>query len=136
MRALSGWRFGVAASAISTIVVMVINIVFLALAVQYSKLPLKDGIGTLVNGNCKTVKDMGTWLHLVINVLCTALLSASNYTQQCLVATTRMEVDAAHKRRDWMDIGIPSMRNLSRIAKKRACLWFALGLTSIPLHLV
>ena len=133
---LSGWRFGVAASAMATFVVMIVNITFLALAVQHSDPPLHDGAGTLVNGNCTTVKDLGTWLHLAINALSTILLSASNYTQQCLVAPTRKEVDVAHGKRDWLDIGIPSMRNLSRISKRRMFLWFTLGLTSIPLHLV
>ena len=55
-------------------------------------------------------------------------------TQQCLAAPTRSEIDAAHTRRQWMDIGIPSIRNLFRIKAERM-LWIAIGITSVLLHL-
>ncbi|PUU76453.1 hypothetical protein B9Z19DRAFT_1149369 [Tuber borchii] len=35
-----------------------------------------------------------------------------------------------------MDIGVPSIRNLFRIKAERALLWIAIGITSIPLHLL
>ncbi|PUU77977.1 hypothetical protein B9Z19DRAFT_1143995 [Tuber borchii] len=35
-----------------------------------------------------------------------------------------------------MDIGVPSVRNLFRIKRERRWLWIAIGLTSIPLHLL
>ncbi|PUU76462.1 hypothetical protein B9Z19DRAFT_990571 [Tuber borchii] len=35
-----------------------------------------------------------------------------------------------------MDIGVPSIRNLFRIKAERAFLWIAIGITSIPLHLL
>ena len=97
---------------------------------------MESGIGTLYEGSCDKSKAIGLWLHLGINALSTLLLSASNYTQQCLAAPTRSEIDAAHARRRWMDIGVPSVRNLFRIKLERTCLWIAIGLTSIPLHLM
>ena len=36
----------------------------------------------------------------------------------------------------WLDIGVPSIRNLSSISKTRAFMWLLLGLTSVPLNLV
>ncbi|PUU72168.1 hypothetical protein B9Z19DRAFT_1172619 [Tuber borchii] len=35
-----------------------------------------------------------------------------------------------------MDIGVPSVRNLFKIKRERALLWMAIGVTSIPLHLL
>ena len=35
-----------------------------------------------------------------------------------------------------MDIGVPSIRNLFRIKGERTLLWIAIGITSIPLHLL
>lgn len=41
-------------------------------------------------------------------------------------------------RRDWVDIGAPSLRNLfkGRIAIERRLLWAGIVLTSVPLHLL
>ena len=93
-------------------------------------------IGTLYSGSCDKSKTIGLWLHLGINALSTLLLSGSNYTQQCLVAPTRSEIDAAHAKREWMEIGVPSVRNLFKIKLERTLLWIAIGVTSIPLHLL
>jgi hypothetical protein len=79
---------------------------------------------------------MMTALHLLINLLSSLLLGASNYCMQRLVAPTRKEIDAVHAKRDWLDIGMPSVRNLPSINKGRTLLWVFLGLSSIPLHFV
>jgi hypothetical protein len=55
---------------------------------------------------------------------------------QRLVAPTRKEIDDAHAKRKWLDIGIPSVRNLTLINKTRVFLWLLLGLSSVPLHFV
>ena len=54
---------------------------------------------------------------------------------QCLSAPTRKEVDEAHAKGKWLDIGVPSVRNLTNIAKPRVGMWLGLALTSLPLHL-
>lgn len=79
-------------------------------------------------------KKLDLWLHLVINLLSTLLLGASNYTMQCLSAPTRNDINKAHQQRVSVDIGIPSVRNLRRISWRRVVLWWLLGLSSIPLH--
>ena len=134
----TGWHTGVLACATSVIVVLLINVsltVYAAMNPEY-KMERKSGIGTLYEGSCDKSRAIGLWLHLGINVLSTLLLSGSNYTQQCLATPTRNEIDAAHARRRWMDIGVPSIRNLIRIKAERSFLWIAIGITSIPLHLL
>ena len=134
----TGWHTGVLACATSVTIVLLINISLTVYAATNSehKTERERGIGTLYSGSCDKSRTIGLWLHLGINVLSTVLLSGSNYTQQCLAAPTRSEIDAAHARRRWMDIGVPSVRNLFRIKAERAYLWIAIGITSIPLHLL
>ncbi len=93
------------------------------------------GLGTIQKGSCKETARLSLWLHLVINALSTFLLGASNYSMQCLASPTREEVDRAHHQNKWLDIGIPSVRNLSRIARHRIVLWWLLAVSSVPLHL-
>lgn len=70
------------------------------------------------------------------NVLSTLLLGASNYTMQCLASPTREEVDRAHSQNRWLDIGVPSIRNLTRISSHRKVLWWLLVISGVPLHLL
>ncbi|KAL1595278.1 hypothetical protein SLS60_009968 [Paraconiothyrium brasiliense] len=54
---------------------------------------------------------------------------------QCLSAPTRKELDQAHARQSYLDIGVLSPRNLKYISKNRRVRWLILGLSTIPLHL-
>ena len=130
----TGWHTGVLAWAASVVAVLLINVGLTIYVATNPKYKMDGGTGTLYSGSCAKSKTIGLWLHLGINVLSTVLLSGSNYTQQCLAAPTCSEVDAAHARRWWMDIGIPSVRNLFRIKAERTFWWVAIGITSIPLH--
>ncbi|PUU76456.1 hypothetical protein B9Z19DRAFT_990512 [Tuber borchii] len=132
----TGWHTGVLACATSVVVVLIINIGLTIYAATNPKYKMQGGIGMLYSGSCDKSKMIGLWLHLGINALSTLLLSGSNYTRQCLAAPTRSEIDGAHGRRLWMDIGVPSIRNLFRIKLERTMLWIAIGITSIPLHLL
>jgi len=132
----TGWHTGVLACATSVVVVLLINVSLTIYVATNPEYKMERGIGTLYSGSCDKSRAIGLWLHLGINALSTLLLSGSNYTQQCLSAPTRSEIDAAHARRRWMDIGVPSIRNLFRIKAERALLWVAIGFTSIPLHLL
>ena len=97
---------------------------------------LAGGIGTIQTGSCRKTRNLTLWLHLAINALSTLLLGASNYTMQCLASPTREEIDKAHNRHIWLDIGVPSVRNLRRIAGYRMILWWLLAFSGIPLHLL
>lgn len=70
--------------------------------VMYTKL---DN-GRLFHGKCNTSGMLSSTLHLGINILSSILLGASNLAMQLLSAPTREEIDAAHSKREWLDIGI------------------------------
>jgi hypothetical protein len=129
----SSWKIGVATAASTTTGVLLVNIILTIWAsIKYG---LDNGIGTAHEGSCDTVSAWSFWLHIIINALSSALLSASNYTMQCVTAPTRRECDFAHARGDWLDIGVPSVRNLFRISWRRRIMWTLLALTSTPIHL-
>ncbi|PUU77988.1 hypothetical protein B9Z19DRAFT_1065405 [Tuber borchii] len=132
----TGWHPGVLACATSAVVVLFINVGLATYAATNPENQMGRGVRTLYSGSCDKSKTIGLWSHLGINALSTLLLSGSNYTQQWLAAPTRSEIDAAHARRRWVDIGVPSVRNLFWIKPERTLLWIAIGLTSIPLHLL
>ena len=95
-----------------------------------------NGVGLIYEGNCSAVKQLDQWLHLLINLLGTGMLSASNYGMQLQAAPTRENVDKAHGNGKWLDIGIPSPRNLKYLSSWRRVSWALLALTSIPIHLM
>lgn len=55
---------------------------------------------------------------------------------QILSAPTRKEIDKAHARKRWLDVGVPSVRNLNNVAGRKVLMWWLLALSSIPLHLM
>jgi hypothetical protein len=130
----SGWRVGVTSNTCLTTVVLILNIVLTIWASL--SFPMEGGFGTLIQGECDKVKSWALWLHLAINVLSTLLLSASNYTMQCLLAPTRSEVDKAHKKGKGVRIGVGGISNLEHIARNRAIIYALLVLSSVPLHLL
>jgi hypothetical protein len=88
----------------------------------------------IFHGNCKTASTISLVLHAAINVLSTLLLGASNLCMQLAAAPTRNELDRAHEKSRFLDIGIPSYRNLKFIAPQRRVLWWVLAVSSTPLH--
>jgi len=128
------WKVGVLAAGTMTTAVLLVNSVLTIWAsVKYGS---EDGIGTVYEGSCHMVSAWSFWLHILINGLSSVLLSASNYTMQCVTAPTRTECDRAHARGDWLDIGIPSVRNLFKIRWQRKVMWALLALSSTPIHLL
>jgi hypothetical protein len=96
-----------------------------------------DGVGILYEASCDMTEKVNIGIHLLINILSSALLSASNYCMQCLSAPTRPEVEEAHRKGYWLDIGIPSLHNVvsSSLARRKKLCWWILALSSLPLHL-
>lgn len=130
----NGWRAGVKICASTAATVLIANV---GLTIWAStKNGLVDGLATIHEGSCQEAKDLSLWLHLLINVLSTILLAASNYCMQILSSPTREEVDQAHASQIWLDIGVPSVRNLRHIAGRRIFLWWLLAFSGIPLHLL
>ena len=129
-----GYHMGIVGCLATATFVLLLNCC-LTIAVA-AKHDLNDGYGILQQGDCDETKRLDLWLHLLINILSTLLLGASNYGMQCLSAPTREEVDVAHSEGRWLDIGVPSIKNLASIAPYRRILWVLLLLSSIPLHLL
>jgi len=129
-----GWRMGAVISACTAGGVLLVNLVFLVVAMV--TVGQESGIGTLYKGDCNTVKRWDTVIHLILNLLGVAILAASNFTVQCISSPTRQELDKAHARRRPLDIGIPSAWNLRYMSWSKIILWFFLMLSTLPLHLL
>jgi hypothetical protein len=128
------WKVGVVTAGMTTTIVLFVNISLTIWAtVEFG---LDNGIGTAYEGSCDVVSAWSFWLHILINGLSSMLLSASNYTMQCVAAPTRTECECAHARGDWLDIGVPSVRNLFKIRWKRRIMWALLAISSTPIHLL
>ncbi|KAK2754167.1 hypothetical protein CKAH01_06105 [Colletotrichum kahawae] len=86
--------------------------------------------------DCRNAAITNTMLHLFLNILSTIVLASSNFFMQILNSPSRSEVDAAHARGGWLDIGIPSWRNAFRLSRSKLFLWSLLALTSVMIHLL
>lgn len=113
--------------------IFTVNLVWAILT--YTRLgPSTNGVGLIYQGDCDKVGNLNLWLHLLINVFSTGMLGASNYCMQLQAAPTRADVDEAHRVMRWVDIGVPSLRNLQYIRGWRRASWMLLALSSMPIH--
>jgi hypothetical protein len=126
----SGWRGGCLAACTIAGIVLFLNVIFSIYAAATSKSGMK--IGSLYEGDCDTAARADSALHIIINVMGTLLLGASNYTMQCISSPTRGEIDRAHSKGRYLDIGLPSIRNLEGWRKK--ILFWLLVASTMPLH--
>ncbi|KAL4748930.1 hypothetical protein BDW72DRAFT_195371 [Aspergillus terricola var. indicus] len=129
---IGGWKATLYLGSATSFTVLILNLAMVCWA-SFRHSDLDQSV--LYSGNCDRAKELGTCVHLLINVLSTFLLSASNFGMQCLSAPTRKDIDRAHANNKWLDIGVHSIRNLWRIPRFRMLLWLSLVLTSVPLHL-
>ncbi|KAL2139796.1 hypothetical protein VTI28DRAFT_4681 [Corynascus sepedonium] len=105
---------------------------FVCLIVAISGVSLEEeGKSVVFAGACGTARAMDWGLHAIINVFVVVMVAGANYTFQILSSPTRDEVGAAHWRRDWLDIGVPSLRNLRRIERSRAVLAVVVLVTAL-----
>lgn len=132
------WRGWQASSkiALSCATLVLVANVAMTVAIVAGGHNMMEGVYMVYWGSCKSTETRDTWVHLALNLVATILLASSNYCMQLLSSPSRSEVDKAHAKRKWLDIGIPSVRNLSSLRKKKVILWWILGISSIPLHLV
>lgn len=133
------WVIGVLLCAFAATIVMIINIILtiIAVAVAYSRTEDQGFVSaTLYEGKCSTQKNWARGLHLMINILSTIMLAASNYCMQCLSSPSRQNIDDLHPQQEWLDIGIPSLKNLFFIGLRRRVLWMVLLVSSLPIHLM
>jgi hypothetical protein len=134
------WIDGVYLCAKTGVIVFLLNLIFIAVAAGLaSRFPDNRAFASsavIYRGSCGVCKRWDAALHLIINVLSTCILAASNYCMQTLVAPTREEVDAHHAEWKWLDIGGASVKNLFSIGRSRLGLWLVLLFTATPFHLM
>jgi hypothetical protein len=99
---------------------------------------IKDAAMVLIrcSGSCSTARSATLFAELAVSTLSTLLLAASNTCAQLLSSPTRLEVQRGHAKGQWLDIGVPSVRNLRFISGWRIVLWALRFSSSIPLHLL
>jgi hypothetical protein len=135
---LSGWRVGATIAMCGAIATLCLNIGIAAYALSHRNAGSTDSSALIevFHGDCRKASSLNTYAHLAINVISTLLLAGSNYCMQCLAAPTRGDVNAAHAKMKYLDIGVPSIRNLKHLSTGRRCLWGLLIVSSLPLHLM
>lgn len=125
-----GWRGTIAWAIVFTAVVLLFNAVLLIWSITRSV----QGNVDIYSGDCHRSSTVYTIWHVVINALSTLLLAASNACMQVLASPTRSQIDSAHAKNKWLDIGVFSIRNLRTVGRKRMILIALLALSSAPLH--
>ncbi|KAF6828995.1 hypothetical protein CMUS01_08354 [Colletotrichum musicola] len=132
----SRWRQAAFYFSMAAFSTFLINLIFVLWATIQKRDKFENGIGTLLDQNYSTIKIINTTVNVIINILSTILLAGSNYCMQCLMAPTRPEIDDAHARQSWLDIGILSVRNFWNKPWKKKIIKILLSFASLPLHLV
>lgn len=133
---LSGWR---KAAFINTTLVAAVFLVLLSCHMfLWAKSGILAGYQIIHSGSCveKGVGLLNTLLHLSINILSTLVLASTNFFMQVLNAPSREELDKAHEKGSWLDIGVPSPRNAFRVSRFKTTMWILFFSSSIPIHLL
>lgn len=131
---LSGKRFSLGIGILLAFAVLICNVVWLVWTQQHYSTAGRYGI--IQQGDCSRSKSLDTGLHALINILSTALLTASSGFVQAFSSPTRAEIDAAHARKQWLHIGSISLRNMRYISKRKSAVVLLLLATSLPFHLL
>lgn len=63
------------------------------------------------SSKCLNISAPNTMIHLLLNILLIIVLASSNFFMQICNAPSRQEIDAAHAKQGWLDIGVLSWRN-------------------------
>ncbi|KAF4458018.1 hypothetical protein F53441_172 [Fusarium austroafricanum] len=117
---ITGWRAGVAVNMFLAFLILVASIVCLAIASAQGHMSTWGS--SLMEGSSTTVEGIARGIVAAVNVFAIVLIAGANYVVQILNSPTRAEVDNAHSTFKWLDIGIPSLRNMSLISSTRATL--------------
>ncbi|GKU16125.1 unnamed protein product [Fusarium langsethiae] len=117
---MTGWRAGVSMNMFLAFLVLVASVTCLALASAKGHMATWES--TLMQGDSVTVEGISRGIMAGVNILAIVLIAGANYVVQILNSPTRAELDNAHQNFEWLDIGIPSLRNLSLISSTRATL--------------
>ncbi|ORY68683.1 uncharacterized protein BCR38DRAFT_464055 [Pseudomassariella vexata] len=132
-RFLEGWRAGVVFNILLSTLIFLVALVCFAVAVSKAKSISEIAIFT---GSCSMTSNINIGTHIVINVCAIVLLAGANYIFQVLSSPTRLEVVAAHKNKRWLDVGIPSIRNLLQVSGFRSSLAIVVILVAVATHVI
>lgn len=94
------------------------------------------GTNVFSQGDCDEISRLNTFLHLLLNIASSLIIASSNFFMQVLNSPTRAEVDRAHARQHWLDIGVPSLRNVLNVSPYKSLAWALFSLSSLPIHLL
>ncbi|KUJ10921.1 uncharacterized protein LY89DRAFT_655765 [Mollisia scopiformis] len=122
--------------AVAASVILLLNFVLLFVVAFGLREKGPDGYPAIETSSCDGASRLSQGIHYVINILATILLAASNYYMQRLSSCTRSEIDRAHQRGSWADVGVSSVRNMRFMSWDRIVLWWILVLSSLPIHLL
>lgn len=89
----------------------------------------------LFEEDCKVISKINIILHLLLNIISTAILASSNFFMQLLNAPSRVEINKAHASLRSLEIGVPSIKNLGFLSPFKLTCWLLLFVSSIPIHL-
>lgn len=131
----TGWKGGITLNIIMASVVLLAAVVCIALAASRGLFTGQEP-GVIAQGKCSRVSSLSAGLNALVNVLGLVLVAGANYAAQTLASPTRSDVDRAHAKQGWLDIGIPSLRNLAGISKGRAALSASVLVIALGGHLV
>lgn len=129
-----GWRGAAALNVLLAFVILLTGLVCLVYAAVNGMLSAR--VSVIFSGSCAAAAGIDLGVHAFVNVFAIVLLAGGNYIFQVLSSPTRGEVDAAHARKKWLDIGIPSVRNLVHIAKSRAGLAVVVLLVAVATQIM
>ena len=130
----SRWRIGTETCTITTLSVFCLCTTLVVWTVSVKR--IGDGFATIHTGKCDFVASKITQVQLTMNVLSSLVLGTSSYCMQTLTAPTRKDIDKAHARDHWLDVGTPSVRNLIFFAPTKRLYWALLFVGCVPLHIL
>ncbi|RYC59995.1 hypothetical protein CHU98_g6216 [Xylaria longipes] len=133
-RHFTGWRGGIVYNTLLTLLILIVGIIGLILVVTKTK--VFSGQLAIYTGDCATANRIDIGVHVVINVFTIVLLAGANYVFQILTSPTRREITEAHDRKQWLDIGVSSLRNLFHVSTFRAIMGAATLLIAIVIQVI
>ncbi|PYI08667.1 hypothetical protein BO78DRAFT_395531 [Aspergillus sclerotiicarbonarius CBS 121057] len=119
--------------------VLMINVIFTICAASWTASHYGGatfGPNILYEGSCSRAKNIKIGIHLVINVLSVVLTATSSFCCNILMSPSRADVDRAHAERNWLTIGVFSMRNFKNLRWPHRMLWVLLTGTSLVVQLI
>lgn len=131
----SGWRRAGTFNLMFILLCWIVLLICIAVSVsRYGSSLLSSTL--IFEGDCQTTKKLNLFLHLLLNLISTLILTSSGFFMQILSSPSREEIDRAHSQFRSLEIGVASLKNLRFISPIKLCGCIVLYLSSVPIHLV